>query len=124
MLLPREHYEAGLEVAAAACAQVPWGDPWDEQTHMGPQVGQPHQQRVLGYIEKGLADGGRLVAGGGAPAGTTGYFVEATGIADVTPDDTIAQQELFGPVLAAIPYETEEGATGIANNSTYGPSGA
>jgi aldehyde dehydrogenase (NAD+) len=124
MLLPRDHYEAALEVAAAACAQVPWGDPWDETTHLGPQVGKPQQQRVLGYIEKGLAEGGRLVAGGGVPAGTTGYFVEATVIADVKPDDTIAQEEIFGPVLAVIPYESEEEAIAIANNSIYGLSGA
>src|SRR5437879_13906950 len=91
---------------------------------MGPQVGQPHQQRVLGYIGKGVAEGGRLVAGGHAPSGTTGYFVEATVIADVKPDDTIAQEEIFGPVLAVIPYETEEEAIGIANNSMYGLSGA
>jgi aldehyde dehydrogenase (NAD+) len=124
MLLPRDHYEAALEVAAAAAAKVPWGDPRDENTHMGPQVGKPHQQKVLGYIEKGLAEGGRLIAGGGVPAGTTGYFVEATVIADVKPDDTIAQEEIFGPVLAVIPYETEEEAIRIANNSIYGLSGA
>jgi aldehyde dehydrogenase (NAD+) len=124
MLLPREHYEAGLDVAAAACAQVPWGDPRDEKTHMGPQVARPHQQRVLGYIGKGLAEGGRLVAGGGVPEGTTGYFVEATVIADVKPGDTIAQEEIFGPVLAVIPYDTEEEAIRIANDSIYGLSGA
>ena len=123
MLLPRAHYEAALEVAAAAAAKVPWGDPRDENTHMGPQVGKPQQQRVLGYIEKGLAEGGRLIAGGGVPSGTTGYFVEATVIADVKPDDTIAQQEIFGPVLAVMPYDTEEEAIAIANNSIYGLSG-
>ena len=124
MLLPREHYQAALEVAAAACAQVPWGDPRDETTHMGPQVARPHQQRVLGYIEKGLAEGGRLIAGGGVPSGSTGYFVEATVIADVKPGDAIAQEEIFGPVLAVIPYETEEEAIRIANDSIYGLSGA
>ena len=124
MLLPRAHYESALEVAAAAAAEVPWGDPRDEKTHMGPQVGRPHQQRVLGYIEKGLAEGGRLIAGGGVPSDTTGFFVEATVIADVKPDDTIAQQEIFGPVLAVMPYDTEDEAIGIANNSIYGLSGA
>jgi aldehyde dehydrogenase (NAD+) len=124
LLLPREHYGPALEVAAAAASEVPWGDPRDEKTHMGPQVGRPHQQRVLGYIEKGLAEGGRLVAGGGVPSGATGFFVEATVIADVKPDDTIAQEEIFGPVVAVIPYETEEEAIRIANNSIYGLSGA
>ena len=124
MLLPRAHYEAGLEVAAAAAAKVPWGDPRIETTHMGPQVGRPHQQRVLGYIEKGLAEGGRLIAGGGVPSDTSGFFVEATVIADVKPGDTIAQEEIFGPVVAVIPYETEEEAIRIANDSIYGLSGA
>jgi aldehyde dehydrogenase (NAD+) len=87
-------------------------------------VGKPQQQRVLGYIEKGLAEGGRLIAGGGVPSNTTGYFVEATVIADVKPDDTIAQQEIFGPVLAVMPYDTEDEAIAIANNSIYGLSGA
>jgi aldehyde dehydrogenase (NAD+) len=124
MLLPREHYEAGLEVAAAAAAKVPLGDPRLETTHMGPQIGKPHQARVMGYIEKGLAEGGRLIAGGGVPRNTTGYFVEATVIADVKPTDTIAQEEIFGPVLAVIPYDTEEDAIAIANDSIYGLSGA
>ena len=123
MLLPREHYEDALTVAAEACAKVPWGDPRIETTHMGPQVSKVNQERCLGYIRKGLEEGGRLIAGGGAPD-STGYFVEATVIADVKPDDTIAQEEIFGPVLAVIPYDTEEEAIAIANNSIYGLSGA
>jgi aldehyde dehydrogenase (NAD+) len=125
MLLPRPYYEEALEVAAAAAAEVPWGDPRDEKTHMGPQIARTHQQKVLGYIEKGIAEGGRLVAGGGVPAeAETGFFVEPTVIADVGRKDTIAQEEIFGPVLAVMPYDTEDEAVEIANDSIYGLCGA
>ena len=125
LLLPKSHYESALEIAADAASQVPWGDPRDPDTHMGPQISDTHQRRVLQYIEKGLAEGGRLVAGGGVPRDArTGYFVEATVIADVHPEATIAQEEIFGPVLAVIPYDTEDEAVDIANNSVFGLSGA
>ncbi len=125
LLLPRSQYEFGLEVAAEVGPQIKWGDPRDPETLMGPQISRTHQQKVLQYIEKGIAEGGRLVTGGGVPAGaTTGYFVDATVIADVHPDATIAQEEIFGPVLAVTPYDTDEEAIAIANNSIYGLSGA
>lgn len=125
LLLPRSKYELGLEIAAEVGPQVKWGDPRDPTTHMGPQISGAHQQRVLQYIEKARGEGGRVVTGGGVPAGAeTGYFVEATVIADVHPDATIAQEEIFGPVLAVIPYDTEEEAVAIANNSAFGLSGA
>lgn len=125
LLLPRSKYEFGLEVAAEVAPQIKWGDPRDPSTHMGPQISRTNQQRVLSYIDKALGEGGRLVSGGGIPAeAKTGYFVEATVIADVHPDATIAQEEIFGPVLAVIPYDTEDEAVAIANNSIYGLSGA
>lgn len=125
LLLPRTKYKLGLEIAAEVAPQIKWGDPRDPETHMGPQICAANQQRVLQYIEKGIGEGGRLVAGGGVPTGAaTGYFVEATVIADVHPDATIAQEEIFGPVLAVIPYDTEDEAVAIANNSRYGLSGA
>src|SRR3546814_4877567 len=74
-----------------------------------------------GYIERAKGDGNRLVRGGGVPEGLeTGCFIEPTLFADVKPDDTIAQEEIFGPVLAVIPYDSEEEALEIANNSIYG----
>lgn len=125
LLLPRARYEFGLEIAAELGPQIKWGDPRDPETHMGPQISGAHQRRVLQYIEKARGEGNRVVTGGGVPQDAeTGFFVEATVIADVGPDDTIAQEEIFGPVLAVIPYDTEDEAVAIANNSVYGLSGA
>ncbi|MGE2692491.1 aldehyde dehydrogenase family protein [Mycolicibacterium pulveris] len=125
LLLPRSKYEAGLELAAEVASQVIWGDPRNFDTHMGPQISGANQQRVLQHIEKARAEGGRIVAGGGVPeSAETGYFVEATVIADVDPDSTLAQEETFGPVLAVIPYDSEQEAVAIANNSLFGLSGA
>ncbi|MGV0643793.1 aldehyde dehydrogenase family protein [Mycolicibacterium sp. XJ879] len=125
LLLPRVKYEMALELAAEVASQVIWGNPRNFDTHMGPQISRTNQQRVLQHIEKARAEGGRIVAGGGIPeAAETGYFVEATVIADVDPNSTIAQEETFGPVLAVIPYDTEEEAVAIANNSLFGLSGA
>lgn len=125
LLLPRAKYEPALELAAEVAAQVKWGDPRNVDTHMGPQISRANQQRVLQHIEQARVEGGRIVAGGSVPeAAETGYFVEATVIADVDPDSTIAQEETFGPVLAVIPYDTEDEAVAIANNSLFGLSGA
>jgi aldehyde dehydrogenase (NAD+) len=92
---------------------------------MGPLVNAKQRERVLGYIEKGKAEGARCLVGGGRPAKLAkGYFVEPTLFVDVDPNATIAQEEIFGPVLSVIPYDTEEDAIRIANNSKYGLSGA
>ncbi len=124
LLLPRARYEEGVEVAKATLDAMRFGDPWDASNLMGPLVSEKQRQRVLGYIEKGKAEA-RLVRGGGVPADRpTGYFVEPTLFADVDPKDTIAQEEIFGPVLAVIPYEDEDDAVRIANDSIYGLSGA
>jgi aldehyde dehydrogenase (NAD+) len=91
---------------------------------MGPLVSQKQRERVLGYIEKGKAEGARLVTGGGIPAGfDRGYFVEPTLFADVDNAMTIAREEIFGPVLCVIGYEDEDDAVRIANDSPYGLSG-
>ncbi|MGV0714284.1 aldehyde dehydrogenase family protein [Mycolicibacterium sp. XJ662] len=125
LLLPRAKYEMALDLAAEVASQVVWGNPRNFDTHMGPQISRTNQQRVLQHIEKARAEGGRIVAGGGIPEDAEiGYFVEATVIADVDPNSTIAQEETFGPVLAVIPYDTEEEAVAIANNSLFGLSGA
>ncbi|MVZ99860.1 aldehyde dehydrogenase family protein [Actinomadura sp. LD22] len=124
LLLPRSRYEEGLEVAAEAAAAVPWGDPSDPTTHMGPLISDAQRDKVLGHIERGIADGARLVAGGRRPDAPHGYFVEATVLADVHPDSYVAQEEAFGPVLAVIPYSDDDEAVAIANNSRYGLAGA
>jgi aldehyde dehydrogenase (NAD+) len=124
LLLPRARYEEGLEALAQTLSAWPYGDPTDPGMLMGPLVREQQRQRVLGYIRKGVEEGGRIVVGGGIPAHLPkGYFVEPTVIADVKQDDTIAQEEIFGPVLAVIPHDGDDDAVAIANNSKYGLSG-
>ena len=89
---------------------------------MGPLISEKQRQRVLSCIEKGKAEGARLLLGGGVPD-LPGYYVEPTVFVDVTNAMTIAQEEIFGPVLVVIPYEDEEDAIRIANDSVYGLSG-
>ena len=125
LLLPRSRYEEGVAVAKAAFESVPYGDPTHPGHLQGPQVSRKQQERVLAYIERGRKEGARLLTGGGVPAHLPrGYFVEPTLFADVDPDSTIAQEEIFGPVLCAIAYEDDDDAVRIANNSIYGLSGA
>ncbi len=125
LLLPRSRYERGLELVRAAFERWSYGDPTDPANLQGPQISQRQQQRVLAYIEKGVQEGARLLTGGGVPAHLPkGYYVEPTLFADVDPDSTIAQEEIFGPVLCAIPYEDDDDAVRIANRSSYGLSGA
>jgi aldehyde dehydrogenase (NAD+) len=125
MLLPRSHYDEAVEMLKAAFEAVPYGDPNDPGNIMGPLINARQRDRVLGYIEKGRAEGAELLVGGGRPGHLQrGYYVEPTLFVDVDPDSTIAQEEIFGPVLAVIRYEDDDDAVRIANNSAYGLSGA
>ncbi len=125
LLLPRSQYEKGLELVKASFEALNYGDPTQPQNLMGPVVSKKQHERVLGYIEKGVSEGARLLTGGGVPKHLPrGYFIEPTLFADVDPDATIAQEEIFGPVMAVIPYEDDDDAVRIANNSIYGLSGA
>ena len=123
ILLPRSRYDEGVSAAIATAKEVNWGDPWDERTIMGPLISAEHRERVLRYIEIGAAEGGRLVAGGAVPQ-RHGYFVEPTVFADVEPAATIAQEEIFGPVAAIIPYHDAEDGIRIANGTQFGLSAA
>jgi aldehyde dehydrogenase (NAD+) len=124
LLVPRSRYDEAIELAAAGFAGVSYGDPTDPSNLMGPLVSKRQQERVLGYIEKGKAEGARLVCGGGVPAHLpTGYYVEPTLFADVDNTMTIAQEEIFGPVLVVIGYEDDDDAVRVANESPYGLSG-
>ncbi|CAM5653798.1 aldehyde dehydrogenase family protein [Streptomyces glaucescens] len=116
MLVHRDSYEEAVELAAAAAAK--YGD------RIGPVVNAKQQQRVLGYIAQGVAEGARLVAGGPDAPREQGYFVSPTVFADVTPEMTVAQEEIFGPVLSILRYEDEEDALRIANGTVYGLAGA
>jgi aldehyde dehydrogenase (NAD+) len=123
MLVHRSAYAEALERAAAAAASYAMGDPFDPATRLGPLVSAAQRDRVRGYIEKGLAEGARLVAGDAAVP-ERGYFVAPTVLADVSPDATVAQEEIFGPVLSVIPFADDDEAVAIANNSRYGLAGA
>lgn len=121
LLVPRSRYEEALEAAKSAMDAVTYGDPSVPENYMGPLSSAHHRARVLEHIERARREGNRIVRGGRIPADQpTGYFVEPTLIADVAPDDSIAQEEVFGPVLAIIPYDDEADALRIANNSVYG----
>jgi aldehyde dehydrogenase (NAD+) len=125
LLLPRSRYDEGVALAKAAFERWSYGDPRDPKNLQGPQVSRRQQERVLAYIEKGKAEGARLIVGGGRPAHLPrGFYVEPTLFADVDPDATIAQEEIFGPVLAIVPFEDDDDAVRIANRSIYGLSGA
>jgi acyl-CoA reductase-like NAD-dependent aldehyde dehydrogenase len=125
MLVPRDRLEEAEAVAAAAAQKSTVGDPFDPATRLGPLVSDAQRERVRGYIRKGEEEGARLVAGGAEPPEGTGkgYFVQPTVFSDVRPDMTIAQEEIFGPVLAIIPYDDEDDAVRIANDSIYGLAG-
>jgi aldehyde dehydrogenase (NAD+) len=125
LLVPQARYDEAVEIVKAAFEGVPYGDPTDLANLMGPLVSKKQQERVLGYIEKGKAEGARLVTGGGVPSQfDRGYYVEPTVFADVDNSMTIAQEEIFGPVLCVIGYRDEDDAIRIANDSQYGLSGA
>jgi acyl-CoA reductase-like NAD-dependent aldehyde dehydrogenase len=123
LIVPRERQAEVVEQArVAAEAYVP-GDPTSADTKLGPLVSAAQRDRVLGYVRKGVEEGATLVTGGAdAPEGT-GYYVAPTVFADVTPEMTIAQEEIFGPVLAIMPYDDEADALRIANATIYGLSG-
>ncbi|MGW7556173.1 aldehyde dehydrogenase family protein [Streptomyces rimosus] len=126
VLVPADRYDEAVELAAAAIAKYVPGDPLDGASRLGPVVSATQRDRVRGYIERGIEEGARLVAGGPeAPEGRArGYYVRPTLFADVTPDMTIAQEEIFGPVVAVLPYGDEDEAVRIANGTVYGLAGA
>ncbi|MFJ9997276.1 aldehyde dehydrogenase family protein [Streptomyces werraensis] len=116
MLVHRDRYDEAVELAAAAAAKY--------ADRIGPLVSARQRDRVRGYIEKGVAEGARLVAGGPEAPRPQGWYVSPTVLADVTPDMTVAQEEIFGPVLCVLRYEDEEDALRIANGTVYGLAGA
>ncbi|HEV7627154.1 MAG TPA: aldehyde dehydrogenase family protein [Streptomyces sp.] len=126
MLVHADHYDEAVQLAAASVAKYVPGDPADESTRLGPVVNAKQRDRVTGYIAQGVKDGATLVAGGpDAPEGhEQGCYVQPTVFAGVTPEMTIAQEEIFGPVLSILKYEDVEDAVRIANDTVYGLAGA
>ena len=125
ILAPQGRYAEVVDAIAEAVRATTVGDPSDPSVLVGPLVAERQRDRVLGYIDKGTSEGAKLAVGGGRPAGLDkGWFVEPTLFVDVDNAMTIAQEEIFGPVLAVIPYSDEAEAVKIANDSDFGLSGS
>jgi acyl-CoA reductase-like NAD-dependent aldehyde dehydrogenase len=125
MIVPREKLPEVEQLAVQAAETYTPGDPFSADSRLGPLVSVTQRERVRGYIRKGIDEGAKLLTGGAdAPEGLDkGYFVRPTVFSEVDPDSTIAQEEIFGPVLSIIPYDNEAEAVEIANNSVYGLAG-
>ncbi len=125
LLVPADRHDEVVALAAQAAGRFSPGDPMAEGTRLGPVASAAQRDRVRGYIQTGIDEGARVAAGGPeAPEGLdTGYFVRPTVFAGVRPDMTIAQEEIFGPVLSVMPYDDEEDALRIANGTVYGLAG-
>jgi len=126
MLVPAELHDEVVGLLREAAGAYTVGDPTEESTLLGPLASEAQRARVASYIERGVADGATVVVGGpGRPEGLeTGAYVRPTVFANVDPDSVIAQEEIFGPVLAVIPYTDDDHAVRIANSTDYGLNGA
>jgi aldehyde dehydrogenase (NAD+) len=122
MLVPRARHDEIAERVAKYLTKVPYGDPGDPQTYMGPLISERQRSKVDDMVKRAVSAGATLVTGGEKVE--PGFFYTPTLLANVDPDSEIAQEEVFGPVLAMIPYDDDDHAVRIANNSSYGLSGA
>ena len=123
MLVPESSYEQVKGLLQAAIAKYPLGPSLDENSRLGPLITATQRERVLGFIQTGLDEGAELIAGGTAkPAFDKGYFVQPTALR-VKPNDTLAREEIFGPVLVVLTYKDEDEAAHIANDTIYGLGG-
>jgi aldehyde dehydrogenase (NAD+) len=124
-VVPATRRDEALATLVETVRQIPYGDPTDPSNLMGPLVNETQRQRVLGYIEKGRQEGAEVLLGGGSPPHLPrGFYVEPTVLAGVDPHSTVAQEEIFGPVLVVLTHEGDDDAVRIANDSIYGLSGA
>jgi acyl-CoA reductase-like NAD-dependent aldehyde dehydrogenase len=125
MLVPRSRLAEAEAIAATAAAKMTVGDPFAPETQLGPLASAAQQDRVRGFIRTGIDEGAKLLVGGpDVPAGlTSGYYVQPTVFSEVTPEMTIAREEIFGPVLCIMPYDGEDDAVRIANDTVYGLAG-
>ena len=123
LLVPAELHDRAVELAVQGTAKYTVGDPATDTTRIGPMVSAVQRDRVRGYIQKGIDEGAVLAAGGLEAPAEQGYYVAPTVFANVRPDMTIAQEEIFGPVLSILPYADEDEAVEIANGTPYGLAG-
>jgi betaine-aldehyde dehydrogenase len=124
MLVPQSRYAEALELVDAAAAKYTVGDPFDPVTRIGPSASASQCESVRGFIERAQRDGARLITGGAEKIRDLGYYVAPTVFADVDPESELGQEEVFGPVLAVIPFRDEDDAVRIANGTPYGLAGA
>lgn len=125
LLLPRESFDEGVEAAAATMAAIGCGDLDDPRTMCGPVISARQRDRIEGYLKLAVEEGGTFAAGGGRPADRDkGFWIEPTLIVGVDNDARVAREEIFGPVLVAIPHDGDDDAVRIANDSPYGLSGS
>ena len=126
MLVPESRYAEAARIAVEAAQTFTVGDPFGGAAKLGPLTSARQRERVLDYIRKGIADGAELLCGGAEPPPvlSTGYYVQPTVFGRVNPNSTIAQEEIFGPVLSIITYKDEDDAVRIANGTIYGLAGA
>jgi betaine-aldehyde dehydrogenase len=125
ILAPRARYDEVVDALVAGVAGLAVGDPLDPETAVGPVVAERQRARIEGYLDSGREEGATVALGGGRPAGLDkGWFVEPTVFSNVDNKMKIAQEEIFGPVLVVIPYDGDEQAVEIANDSNYGLSGS
>jgi aldehyde dehydrogenase (NAD+) len=125
VLLPRSRYDEGIDAVVSVLRTMPYGDPMDSANLMGPLISEHQRQRVLGYISSAREEGATVLLGGGIPPHLQeGFFVEPTVIDGLSPDAAAVREEIFGPVLCVLPYDDEDDAVALANNSIYGLSGA
>ena len=122
LLVQRGIYDQYLQMLTAMAGYIKVGDPYDQSTMLGPVISETAMNRILGMVERGAGAGGRIVSGGERMGGdyASGYFLPITVLADVPNDCEIAQNEVFGPVLVATPFDTEEEAIALANGTPYG----
>jgi aldehyde dehydrogenase (NAD+) len=124
LVVPRQRYDEAVESAAATMAGLAPGDPTDPGTICGPVISARQRDRIQGYLDSAIAEGGRFACGGGRPAGRDrGFFIEPTVIAGLDNEATVAREEIFGPVLTVIAHDGDDDAVRIANDSPYGLSG-
>lgn len=124
LVVPRDRYDEAVSVAAGTMAHIPVGDPTNPATMCGPLISARQRDRVEGYLDLAVKEGGAFACGGGRPADLpVGYFVEPTVISGLTNDARVAREEIFGPVLVVLAHDGDDDAVRIANDSPYGLSG-